>query len=83
MIVTSGYRSPAKNLLIGGAKNSAHCQCQACDFKDDDHSIKNFIINNLEVLEDCGLYCEEFDFTPNWCHLQTRVIPSGNRIFNP
>lgn len=83
MIVSSGYRSPAHNLLIGGARNSAHCLCQACDFVDVSHSIRTFILDNPEILEECSLYCEDFDNTPTWVHLQTRVIPSGKRIFKP
>lgn len=32
MIITSGYRCPILNKLIGGAANSQHCKGQAVDF---------------------------------------------------
>lgn len=32
IIVSSGYRSPALNAAVGGAKNSQHLTGQACDF---------------------------------------------------
>ena len=31
MIITSGYRHPAHNIVIGGARNSAHIQGRAVD----------------------------------------------------
>ena len=31
MIITSGYRHPAHNMVIGGARNSAHIQGRAVD----------------------------------------------------
>lgn len=39
MIVTSGYRSPAHNALVGGAKRSNHMKCLAADFADPDESL--------------------------------------------
>lgn len=83
MIVTSGYRPGSYNVKAGGASNSSHLTCEACDFADVDWSIKQFVLMNPSVLEDCGLYMESQDRTPTWCHLQVRVIPSGSRIFKP
>ena len=31
MIITSGYRHPAHNMVVGGARNSAHIQGRAVD----------------------------------------------------
>jgi hypothetical protein len=83
MVVTSGYRPPEYNTKIGGAKDSAHCFCMACDFKDDDGKLFEFIKQNQNILEDCNLYMEDPRWCPNWIHLQSRIIPSGNRIFCP
>ena len=83
MIVSSGYRPGSYNKAAGGAPNSAHMTCEACDFHDPDGKLCNWVLNNQPVLIDCGLYLESPSHTPGWCHLQTRVIPSGNRVFIP
>lgn len=81
MYVTSGYRSPEHNAEIGGAKNSAHCKCQAIDFRDGDGELKKYIKENPDILKECDLYMEAPESTPTWVHLQSRVIASGNRVF--
>ncbi len=83
MIVTSGYRPESVNSSIGGAKKSAHIECQACDFSDKDGKLKEFILNNASILEECDLYMEHPDNTPTWVHLQSRKTKSGSRIFKP
>lgn len=81
MRVSSGYRPKAINAKVGGATNSAHLHCQACDFHDRDGKIRKFIMQNPSVLDTCDLYCEDFNYTPTWVHLQTRK--TKNRIFKP
>jgi len=83
MVVTSGYRPAALNKQVGGAKNSAHMTCEACDFRDEKGELRRYILQNPNVLEVCDLYCEDFSFTPTWVHLQTRRTKSGKRIFKP
>jgi hypothetical protein len=79
LIVSSGYRTPEHNANVGGAKASAHLYCLAVDLKDNDNLIKSYILENPQVLEECGLYMEHQDYTPTWCHLQTRK--TSKRIF--
>lgn len=83
MLVSSGYRPGHYNKDAGGATNSPHITCEACDFHDVDRSLVTFAANRLDVLESCGLYLEMPSHTPTWCHLQVRPIPSGARIFLP
>lgn len=83
MIVTSGYRSPAHNALVGGAKRSNHMKCLAADFADPDESLDAFCQTNLKLLEDCGLWLESPMHTKGWCHLQAVPPKSGKRIFIP
>jgi hypothetical protein len=78
---TSGYRPGRYNVVAGGAPNSAHLTCEACDFADADRSLTKFILSNPLILEECDLYMEEPLSTPSWVHLQTRRPPSGRRIF--
>jgi hypothetical protein len=79
--VNSGYRRPEDNAAAGGAKRSAHMTCEAIDLEDKDGRLKNFC--SEEILEKYDLYMEHPDATPSWCHLQTRRIRSGARIFKP
>lgn len=83
MVISSGYRPAGINARVGGATNSAHIACQACDFRDVNGDIRKFIQENPSVLEACDLYCEDFKHTPTWVHLQTRRTRSGKRIFKP
>lgn len=83
MIVSSGYRTPADNTAANGAKASAHMSLQACDFRDADGKIKEFIAKDPAVLERCELYMESPAFTSTWVHLQSRPTKSGNRVFIP
>jgi hypothetical protein len=81
MIVTSGYRPGHYNKKAGGASRSTHLTCQAADFADQDGALDQFCLENLDLLEDCGLWLEHPDATPGWCHLDTR--PRNNRVFKP
>ena len=81
MIVSSGYRPGKYNKRAGGAKRSAHLTCEAVDFRDVDGKLKMFCLQNVKVLEECGLYVENPACTPTWVHMQIRK--TKNRIFNP
>lgn len=81
LLVSSGYRPISVNSTVGGASKSAHITCQAVDFYDKDGAIAMFCLQNVKVLEECGLYMENPAKTSGWIHLQIR--PTKNRIFNP
>jgi hypothetical protein len=81
--VSSGYRPSAINKAAGGAARSGHITCEAVDIHDPDGSIGLLIMNNLDIMEECGLYLEHLDYTKGWIHLSTRKPASGNRIFRP
>ena len=84
MTVSSGYRPAAINAKVkGAAKKSNHMRCLAVDFKDTDGLIDKFCMDNLHILEACGLWLEHPEATPNWCHLQCVPPKSGNRVFKP
>ncbi len=83
MLVSSGYRPPEHNKKVGGAPNSCHLTCEAVDFRDKDGELKKWLLANLDILADCGLYMEHPDATPTWCHLQIRMPNSGHRVFKP
>lgn len=81
MVVSSGYRPGRYNELAGGAPNSAHRTCEACDFRDVDGSLKGYIAAHPEILDTSDLYMEAPERTPTWVHLDTRKRKS--RIFQP
>lgn len=82
MIVTSGYRPGHYNRAAGGAKRSSHLTCEACDFADATGGLAKYCLENLKLLEDCGLWMESPTKTKGWVHLQIRPVP-GVRVFQP
>jgi len=94
MTVSSCYRPAAINAKVpGAAKASAHMMCQAVDIVDKDGKLAEWILNNLDLLEQNGLYLESPDYTyivnsqnirqDGWVHLDIRGPKSGKRIFIP
>lgn len=90
MIVTSGYRSLAQHKRIYSEKKitkvpmgSAHLTGEACDIFDPQGKLKEWVLNNVDMLEKLNLYCEDFESTKNWTHFQSRAPKSGNRFFKP
>lgn len=81
MYVTSGYRPADINKAIGGGSKSAHMTLQACDFRDNDGKLFEFIKKDPSILERCDLYMEDPQYTPTWIHLQNRK--ASKRIFLP
>lgn len=89
MSVSSGYRPPEVNASVGGAKKSHHMSCMACDFKDADGKLDEWLSNNQDLLEKAGLWQEHPEATLGWAHLDvgSRAIKDrpgcGKRQFRP
>lgn len=84
MVVTSGYRDMKDQMRINPkAPQSQHMQGNAVDISDPDGALKAWIKLNMDVMEVCGLYLEDFGSTPTWVHFQQRPSKSGHRIFLP
>lgn len=94
--VTSGYRSMSHHLKIYELKGikdpskipmqSRHLIGLACDLAPISESIKSFqewIIENVELMAEIGLYFEDFSKTPTWVHAQIVPPKSGKRFFMP
>lgn len=94
--VSSGYRSMTKHLAIYKSKGitdkskipmqSNHLVGLAVDLVPLDEDIKEFqkwILENVKLMEQIGLWFEHFDFTPTWVHAQCVPPKSGNRFFIP
>ena len=80
--VNSGWRPASVNqATVGAAPKSKHMTCEAIDLEDKDGTLDAWCMENLEVLQEIGLYLEHPESTENWCHLQTVAPRSGNRVF--
>ena len=66
-----------------GAPKSSHKEALAVDLYDPDEAIDKWCLDNLDKLEECGIYLEHPDSTVGWSHWQIRRPGSGNRVFYP
>lgn len=62
---------------------SAHLTGEGVDIADPDHKLQEWLKKNELKLRVCGLYCEDFKYTPTWVHIQDRAPKSGNIFFIP
>lgn len=87
-MVTSGLRSDTEqtNMIKAGkskATKSKHLFGCAADVYDPEDKIKEWLKANPDILRDAQLWCEHWDFTPGWLHVQIVPPGSGNRWFFP
>ena len=64
-------------------KNINHLFGKAVDFADGNGELKKWVLNNMKVMEDAGLYMEDFSATKTWLHVQIVPPKSGKRFFKP
>lgn len=75
--ISSGYRSPELNKLIGGAKASQHNIGEAVDIDLDEKNAElfSYIVNNLDFDQIIWEFGD--DKNPNWVHVSYKA--AGNR----
>lgn len=92
MIVTSGLRTKKHHLEIYARKGiyppkvpmkSNHLFGRAVDFADADGKLKKWVLENIALMEEIGLWMEDFSATKTWVHFQINPPKSGNRFFKP
>lgn len=84
MTVNSGLRSAADQARINPkAPHSKHMTGEAVDIGDRDSTLKVWVAMNEKLLEEIGLWCEDFGSTPGWVHFQSVPPKSGKRFFIP
>lgn len=92
MIVTSGLRTLKHHLEIYARKGiyppkvpmkSNHLSGRAVDFADGNGELKKWVKDNIKLMEEVGLWLEDFSATKTWCHFQINPPKSGNRFFLP
>lgn len=88
MTINSGLRDYSQQLdLIKAGKSNAlhskHLVGQAADIADPSGEFKKFVLANISLFENVGLYMEDFKYTPTWVHCQSVPPKSGKRFFIP
>lgn len=93
LTVSSGYRSKSDHLRIYRGKGitdeskipmkSRHLSGLACDFADPKQELQKWIKDNINLMEEIGLWFEDFSATKNWTHCQSVPPASGKRFFMP
>lgn len=93
MIVTSGLRTMEDHLRIYREKGitdqskipmrSRHLFGQAVDISDPKQELQQWILKNEKLMEEIGLWFEDFSATKNWVHMQIVPPASGRRFFKP
>ena len=84
MSIASGWRPPSINeATSNAAKKSNHMIGLAVDIKDADGAVRKWVLNNLQLMKDLGIYMEDFRWTPTWTHFQCVPPASGKRIYVP
>lgn len=98
MICTSGVRTLADHLEIYRKKGitdpkkipmkSKHLETIEDAFAGDFggpnvKALQQWCLDNVKALEEIGLWCEDFKYTPTWVHFQDVPPASGKRFFIP
>lgn len=93
MTSTSGLRTMADHLRIYKEKGitdqtlipmkSKHLSGEADDISDPQQELQAWCKENVEKLEEIGLWMEDFSATPTWVHFQIVPPRSGKRWFVP
>lgn len=91
--ISSGYRTMIKHRQIYAKKGifddnkipmkSRHLTCQAADILDLDGKLQDWINKKVPLVEEIGLWFEDFSKTKDWVHCQIVAPASGKRFFLP
>lgn len=84
MYASSCLRSLADQKRINPkALGSSHLYGAAVDVKDPNGNLAKWVKANKSKLEECGLWCENPQYTKGWVHFSIYAPKSTNRFFNP
>lgn len=80
------HKFPFKDGVYVEAKvpmRSKHLYGLAVDIFDPDKKLKEWILDNVTLMEEIGFWFEDFSVTTNWVHFQVEAPRSGKRFFTP
>lgn len=84
MRVTSGWRPASINGMIkNAALKSNHMIGCAVDVADPKGELRDWCLQNLDLMKATGLYLEDFRYTKGWVHFGSLPPKSKRRIFVP
>ena len=76
ILITSGYRNPRVNTLVGGVRNSQHLQGQAADIRPQDPSQFQRLVDFLKTCE----YTDQLLTASNWLHISWTPFAKPRRF---
>ena len=85
LTVASGWRPPAINdTTSNAASHSWHIVAGAVDIRDtNSRDLARWVAANQDQLIAAGLFCERFEWTPDWVHFSQHPPASGHRFYIP
>ena len=82
--VNSGWRPKSVNdVTANAASSSRHLTAEAVDLPDPDRTLAEWVVDNLDILREIGLWTEDPRWTPTWVHLQIVPPKSKKVVFIP
>jgi NAD-specific glutamate dehydrogenase len=83
--VASGWRPAGVNSATSNAAaTSRHITAQAVDIRDTpNRDLARWVATHQHEVEEAGLYCERFEWTPTWVHFSPCPPKSGHRFYIP
>ena len=82
IIITSGYRCPKLNTLVGGVSNSWHTQGNAADIHVASLTEATKLFSNLQKIPSVDTVLFEHSGSGQWLHVQWNITKTPRHHFN-
>ena len=82
IIITSGYRCPKLNTLVGGVSNSWHTQGNAADIHVASLTEATKLFSNLQKIPSVDTVLFEHSNSGQWLHVQWNIAKTPRHHFN-
>lgn len=82
IIISSGYRCPKLNTLVGGVSNSWHIQGNAADIHVDSLTEATKLFSNLQKIPSVDTVLFEHSGSGQWLHVQWNMAQTPRHHYN-